>query len=166
MSRLRNHFALLLFASTLCFHAAASAQQTPEAAPAEKPLPSLDLSSIDRSVDPCTDMYKFACGKFSANHPIPADQPSVDPFYVLYNIDTQELNSILQKAQAGSAARSPDEQKIGDYFKACMNTGAINAAGLKPIQPLLQQIDAREGSPAGRGRLAPLLGQLHRAGVE
>src|ERR1039458_5126047 len=110
-------------------------------------------------------MYKFACGKFNANHPIPADQPDVDPFYVLFNVNTQELNSILEKAESGGAARSPDEQKIGDYFKACSNTDAINAAGLKPIQPLLDEIAALDDSPAGRAQLPTLIGKLQREGV-
>ncbi len=147
---------------------AARAQQAAAPAPpaAEKPLPGIDLSSMDLSVDPCTDMYKFACGKFDANHPIPPDQPDVDPFYVLYNVNTQELNGILEKAESGGAGRSPDEQKIGDYFKACMNTDAINAAGLKPIQPLLDEIDALGNGPAGRAQLAALLGKLQRDGVD
>jgi putative endopeptidase len=140
------------------------AQQAP--AVAVKPLPGLDLSSIDMAADPCVDMYKYACGKFSANHPIPSDQPAVDPFYVLYNVNTQELNDILQKAQAGGATRSPDEQKIGDYFKACMDTSAINANGLKSIQPMLDKIDALGNGPSGRARLAALLGELHRYSVD
>jgi endothelin-converting enzyme/putative endopeptidase len=155
-------------ASLLALGAAASAQQAapPAASGPEKPLPSIDLSSIDRSADPCTDMYKFACGKFQANHPIPADQSGVDPFWVLYNVDTQELNGILQKAEVGGAERSPDEQKIGDYFKACKDTDAINAAGLKPIQPLLDKIDALNGTPAGRAQLASLIGEFQRIGID
>ena len=146
---------LSLLACLVLLPAAGLAQQTP--AP-EKPLPGIDLSSIDSSADPCTDMYKFACGKFSTNHPIPADQPDVDPFYVLYNVNTQELTTILQKAQAGGDKRSPDEQKIGDYFKACMDTDAINADGLKPIQPLLDEIDTL----ASRTQLPALIGKLQR----
>ena len=144
------------------------AQQAPAPAPpvAVKPLPGLDLSSIDMAADPCVDMYKYACGKFIANHPIPSDQASVDPFYVLYNVNTQELNDILQKSQAGGATRSPDEQKIGDYFKACMDTSAINANGLKSIQPMLDKIDALGNGPSGRARLAALLGELHRYSVD
>ena len=150
---------LSLLACLVLLPAAGLAQQTP--AP-EKPLPGIDLSSIDSSADPCTDMYKFACGKFSTNHPIPADQPDVDPFYVLYNVNTQELTTILQKAQAGGDKRSPDEQKIGDYFKACMDTDAINADGLKPIQPLLDEIDTL----ASRTQLPALIGKLQREGVD
>ena len=110
-------------------------------------------------------MYKFACGRFEANHPIPADQPGVDPFYVLYNVDTQELSGILQKAAAGGASRSPDEQKIGDYYKACMDTDAIEAKGLTPLQPLLDKIDAVTGG-TGKLKLAALLGELQRYGVD
>src|SRR5271170_4806642 len=124
------------------------------------PIPGFDTTSLDTTVNPCNDFYKFACGKFAANHPIPADQPGVDQFYALFNVNTQSLNGILNKAAAGGAGRSPDEQKIGDYYKACMDTDGINAKGLAPIQPLLKEIDALQSmsdSPA-------LIGKLQRIG--
>jgi len=125
------------------------------------PIPGFDTTSIDTSVDPCNDFYKFACGKFAANHPIPADQQGVDQFYALYNVNTQALNGILNKAAAGGAGRSPDEQKIGDYYKACMDTDAINAKGLAPAEPLLKEIDA----VTSRDQLPVLIGKLQRIGV-
>jgi putative endopeptidase len=126
-----------------------------------KPIPGFDTTSIDQAVDPCNDFYKFACGKFAANHPIPADQSGVDQFYALYNVNTQALNGILTKAAAGGAGRSPDEQKIGDYFKACMDTDAIDAKGLAPAEPLLKEIDA----VTNRDQLPALIGKLQRIGV-
>ena len=125
------------------------------------PIPGFDTTSIDTAVDPCNDFYKFACGKFAANHPIPADQPEVDQFYALYNVNTQSLNGILNKAAAGGAGRSPDEQKIGDYYKACMDTDAIDAKGLAPVEPLLKEIDA----VTSRNQLLALIGKLQRIGV-
>ena len=67
------------------------------------PISGFDLTSIDKTVNPCNDFYKFACGKFTANHPIPADQPSVNTFYSLFNVNTQSLRGILEKAAAGGA---------------------------------------------------------------
>src|ERR1700729_538727 len=125
------------------------------------PIPGFDTTSIDTGVDPCNDFYKFACGKFAANHPIPSDQPGVDQFYALYNVNTQSLNGILNKAAAGGADRSPDEQKIGDYYKACMDTDEIEAKGLAPLQPLLDEIDALKD----KDQLPALIGKLQRIGV-
>jgi putative endopeptidase len=125
------------------------------------PIPGFDKTSMDTAVDPCNDFYKFACGKFAANHPIPADQPEVDQFYALYNVNTQSLNGILKKAAVGGASRSPDEQKIGDFYKACMDTDAIEAKGLAPLQPLLDAIDAVKS----KDQLPALAGELQRMGV-
>jgi putative endopeptidase len=125
------------------------------------PVPGFDKTSLDTTVDPCNDFYKFACGKFAANHPIPADQAGVDQFYELYNVNTQSLNGILNKAAAGGAGRSPDEQKIGDYYKACMNTDLIEQKGLAPVEPLLHEIDAVKS----KEQLPAVVGKLQRMGV-
>ena len=34
------------------------------------------------------------------------------------------------------------QQKIGDYWSACMDESGIEAAGLKPLQPELQRVAA------------------------
>src|ERR1700753_880959 len=122
--------------------------------------PAFDLSWIDPGADPCNDFYKFACGNFAKNHPIPADQSSNDIFYLLYNVNTQALNGIVEKAAAGGASRTPNEQKVGDYYAACIDTKAIESKGLAPTQPLLNEIDN-----TGKLGLAELSGKLQRIGV-
>jgi putative endopeptidase len=125
------------------------------------PIPGFDTTSIDTGINPCDDFYKFACGKFAANHPIPPDQDGVDGFYALYNVNTQRLSNILTKAAAGGASRSPEEQKIGDYYKACMDTSQIDAKGLAPVQPLLEEINA----VTSKAQLPALIGKLQRVGI-
>ncbi len=148
-----------------------SAQETPTpttaAASTEvyKPIPAFDTSSIDTGVNPCDDFYKFACGRFAANHPIPSDQAASDQFYALYNVNEQTLHGILTKAEAGGASRSTDEQKIGDFFHACMDRPAMDQAGLTPIQPLLHGIDGLGNSFMSKRDLAPVVGTLQRVGV-
>ncbi len=156
---------LCLPAVTLCAQAPAH-DTTPAAATATyKPIPAFDTSSIDSGVNPCDDFYKFACGRFAANHPIPSDQGDVDQFYALYNVNEQTLRGILEKAEAANASRSPDEQKIGDYFHACMDQASIDRNGLIPVDPLLHQINALGNTFIAKRDLAPLVGDLQRVGV-
>jgi predicted metalloendopeptidase len=144
--------------------------QTPAAAPPQThytPAPAFDTAAIDTHADPCTDFYKFACGNFATLHPIPSDQTEVDQFYQLYNVNTQELDGILQKYAANSPTRTASEQvptanekKIGDFYAACMDTSLIEKQGLAPIQPLLTEVDK-----VSKTGLPYLTGELQRIGV-
>ena len=150
-----------------CCSLPAAAQTAPQTAKTDAPpqthyvpAPAFDTSSIDPKADPCNDFYKFACGNFAANHPIPADQSGVDQFYLLYNVNTQELNGILKKYTAADPSRTTNEQKIGDYYAACMNTDLIEQKGLAPVQPLLDAIDK-----VNKPGLTYFAGELQRYGV-
>ena len=149
-----NRIAITLLAASLTI---AAVPQQPSSGPVTtyKPTPSFDLSSLDPKADPCNDFYKFACGNYAVNHPIPADQASSNGFYTIFNVTTQELSGILEKFAVPSPTRTPNEQKIGDYYHACMDLPAIEADGLKPIQTLLAQIDSMSllSMPALTGRL-------------
>jgi endothelin-converting enzyme/putative endopeptidase len=103
--------------------------------------PSLDVTSLDRAVDPCVDFYKFSCGGWEKNNPIPADQAGWSVYAKLGNENQQFLWGILED-DAKAQNRTPIQQKVGDYFAACMNTSAIDSLGDKPVQPALAEIDA------------------------
>jgi putative endopeptidase len=130
--------------------------------PAPQPLtampysPSLDLTSLDRSIDPCQDFYKFSCGGWQKNNPIPADQAGWSVYAKLGNENQQFLWGILEE-DAKASNRTPVQQKVGDYFAACMDTAAIDALGDKPILPELAAIDALKSRP----ELIAALTRLH-----
>ena len=118
-----------------------------QSAPADQPLdkipysPSLDTADMDRTADPCVDFYQYVCGGWMKNNPIPPDQAAWSVYAKLANENRQLLWNILD-ADAKAANRTPIQQKIGDYFAACMDTDAINARGLAPLQPELDRIAA------------------------
>jgi putative endopeptidase len=121
--------------------------------------PSLDPAFMDRGAAPCVDFYKFACGNWSKLNPIPPDQARWDVYGKLETDNLRFLWSILQEAAKPSPGRAPNQQKIGDYFAACMDEPSLEKAGAAPLRPQLDEI-------AGLNRvsdLATILGHLHLA---
>src|ERR1700748_1647039 len=129
-----KHLAAFAVAALLVPALHLSAQQPASQAIQAMPYsPSLDLSNLDRSVDPCVDFYKFSCGGWMKNNPIPADQSGWSVYAKLGNENQQFLWGILEE-DAKAKNRTPVQQKVGDYFAACMNTAALDALGDKPVQ--------------------------------
>jgi endothelin-converting enzyme/putative endopeptidase len=140
------------------------AQSAPKAEKPQQhfePIPGYDPSVMDTTADPCVNFYQFACGNFAKLHPIPSDAPEFDQFYNLYEFNTQALHGIVEKAAAAHAPAGSNEQKIGDYYESCVDTGAIEKRGLAPIQAELQRISALHS----KEQLPALVAHLNRMGV-
>jgi len=145
----------LAAAAFLCFPLAGAAQQPAQPLQAMPYSPSLDPSSLDRSVDPCTDFYKFSCGGWQKKNPIPADQAAWSVYAKLANDNQQFLWGILAD-DAKATNRNPVQQKVGDYFAACMDTAAIDLRGLDPLKPSLARVDSLNDRPAIIAEIAAL----------
>jgi putative endopeptidase len=118
--------------------------------------PSLDVTNLDRSVDPCADFYKFSCGGWQKKNPIPADESGWSVYAKLGTDNEQFLWGILE-ADAKAKNRTPVEQKVGDYFAACMNTAAIDAQGIKPVESELVRLEGLKTRP----ELVAAIAELH-----
>lgn len=155
-----RNVALALFAVLLLAGSAAS--RAGEAGPlAELPYtPGLDPSAMDRDTDPCEDFFTYSCGGWIANNPIPPDQSSWNVYRKLADDNLRYLWGLLEAAAEPVAGRAASQQKIGDYFAACMDTARLEQLGARPLRPELDAIAALRS----RTGIAPLVARLHAGG--
>ncbi len=130
---------------------------------ADKPLtsfpytPGLDVSAMDKTADPCVDFYQYTCGGWMKNNPIPSDQARWSVYGKLANDNQKYLWGILQSLAASNEKKNAAQQKIGDYFAACMNESAIEKLAGTPLQPALSSIDGMKT----KADLPKVLAALH-----
>ena len=130
----------VLLAGVMVAALMAGAQTAPDANSSKKAAPGFSLDNIDKTVDPCVDFYQYACGNWMKSTEIPADQPEWVSFIEVDERNKDVLRDLLEKAAKGGAQRTPIEQKIGDFYGACMDEKAADTKGIEPLKPELEKI--------------------------
>src|SRR5207253_8292215 len=105
-----------------------------------------DTANLDKTCKPCDDFYRFAMGGWMKSNPIPPEYSSWGSFTVLLDKNQQNLRGILEAATKTNAATGSNERKIGDFYASCMDTTAIDAAGVKPIEEEMLRIAQMKGA--------------------
>ncbi len=144
-----------LAAVAVLAHCALAAPEAPKA-------PGFSVEYLDRSVDPATDFYHFACGNWIKQNPVPADKSRWAAFTELQERNWFLIHEIVEAATGDTTApaHSPTRE-VGDFFAAAMDTNQLERLGLKPLDADLQRIEA-VGSAE---ELLRLLADLHERGV-
>ncbi len=114
-----------------------------------------DVAGMDRSVKPGNDFVEYAGGDWFKETTIPQDKSSYSMFNVLNDLSLERTKGILE-----ADAKTPGN-KAGDFYASFMDEAAVNAKGIKPVQPMLDAINAATDKPA----LASEMAKLQRQGV-
>src|ERR1700722_17894960 len=145
--------------------ALAACAQTPETPLQSLPYsPSLDLTDMDRTANPCVDFYRYSCGGWLKKNPIPPDQPSWSVYGKLYQDNQRFLWGILDGLARATIERTASQQKIGDFFAACMDQSGIERLGAQPLIPSLTRIAGLRSKHELPALLVDLQLQTHDAG--
>jgi len=114
----------------------------------------IDLKSMDRSVAPGDDFFRYVNGAWLRDTPIPSDRGRWVEFTRLDDLNSQRNRAILEAA--ASSPRTPEEIKLGDFYASLMDENGIEKHGLASLKPELARV-AAVTSPAD---LARALAQL------
>jgi putative endopeptidase len=115
-----------------------------------------DFSAMDKSVAPGDDFFSYVNGSWVKSVEIPADLSSYGNGVILRELTDQRVAELIRQTTA--APPGSEARKIGDYYASFMDETAIEAKGLKPLEPELKRIL----SIKTRAQLAQALGQsLH-----
>jgi putative endopeptidase len=121
-------------------------------------LHSIDVTDLDRKVDPCADFYEFSNGTWRANHSIPPTMVRWSKRWESGETTKDKLKEVLETAeQDKTAAKGSTDQIIGDYYGACMDESKVNARGIEPLKKWFSAIDAVKDNNG----LQPMIADMH-----
>lgn len=104
--------------------------------------PDILAANLDSTVKPGDDFFDYANGGWIKRNPIPGEQSSWGIGNLVIEENLKRLREISEKAAASNAAKGSGDQKIGDFWSMAMDSAKLEADGLKPIQPLLDKLNA------------------------
>jgi putative endopeptidase len=152
-----------LVVSLLAVAPAVASAQTPPPGGEWPPLKVVDVSWIDTTVAACTDFSRFANGAWLAHDTIPAAYSSSGVTRDMSDRNELVVRFVLEDAAAGRNSFPPAStpRKLGTFYATCMDSTAIEAAGVTPITAWLRGID----SITTRTPLQPEIARLQILGV-
>lgn len=117
------------------------------------------MFSVDASVSPSNDFYLYANQKWIQDNPIPSGYPNWNTFLHLHTLSQERLKDLLQDLKIDETS-SEDSRKLAAFYKAAMDEDAIETAGIKPMQPLLDACHETAQAATDKTKLATGLGNL------
>jgi predicted metalloendopeptidase len=100
----------------------------------------LALEWRDPAVKPGDDFYAHAVGAWEATTQIPAERSSYGVDTIVADQVEGDLHAIAEAAALSTAPEGSNERKIGDFYASYMDEAAIEAAGIAPLKPHLDNI--------------------------
>ena len=131
---------------------------------AENTKPAADVlaENMDTTIKAAEDFFMYANGGWIKNNAIPAEESSWGIGNLVIEENYKRLREISEKAVKENAAKGSSSQQIGDFWATAMDSAKTEQAGLKPLQPLFDQIN----SITDASSLINVANELNNIGVD
>ena len=154
---------LLIIASAVALAACnTSTSQNAAQQQAQGTVSGIDKSLMDTSVNPGDDFDKYANGKWEASAQIPADKSNISVFSTINDEALKRKAALVDDIVKSNPAPGSDDARIANFYKAYVDTAAIEKRGLTPIKGDIDRIEAIPD----KGALAEAIGQTIRADTD
>ncbi len=100
----------------------------------------VELAARNEAIKPGDDFFMYASGTWYDNFEMPSDKTRYGAFSVLADRSEDRVKQIIDDISQAKDL-SFEEQLIANFYNAYMDVETINAKGLQPIQPVLEQIN-------------------------
>jgi putative endopeptidase len=129
---------------------------------AQTQIKPIDPANIDSTCQPCGDFFQYANGGWLKRSEIPGDLPRWGSFNELQEQNYAALQDVLtEAARAASTATDANTRKLGTFYGTCMDSAAVEAAGITPLASELKLIDAIKD----RRGIESAIARLHQVGI-
>jgi putative endopeptidase len=122
----------------------------------------INVGAMDTSVVPGDDFYSYANGEWMRTAEIPADRSRAGAFYVAVDATEKHNAALIDDLVGSTHPEGSDKGRVAAFYKAYVNTAAIDAAGMSPVQGDLD----RYAAISDKAELSSALGTNLRADVD
>ena len=121
----------------------------------------IKLENMDRTVQPGTDFYQYACGEWMRKNPLRPEFASYGSFDVIVEENQKRIREIVEELSSQPQEKGSLGQKIGDIYAMRMDSVRQNKDGVTPVMVDLKRVAAVKTT----AELIALINQMNTEGV-
>lgn len=157
-----NLYTKLTLVTATCLSLYACKNSQGDASAAAKDFKFIDPANMDTTVAPGEDFFRYANGQWLKNTEIPGDKTRWGSFDELRDRTNHDVHDLLNETLTANDKPGTPKGNIGAFFKSGMDTASIEKAGISPIKPLLDEIDALSSND----QILALLSKHYKQGIQ
>src|SRR5262245_50846152 len=108
----------------------------------------IDPTTMNKSVRPQDDLFRFVNGTWLDNTPFPPEYASAGIGIMLFEKAQADVQAILLEAAAAGDKGTPEMQRLGAMYTSFMDDKTVESRGVEPLKPLFAEISAIDGPTA------------------